>query len=163
MKILDVGCGDAKVEGAVGIDSVQLPGVDIVHDLNVYPWPIEDESYDLVYLNNIIEHLPNSIAVMEEVYRILKKGGKVKIVVVYWNHTDSVTDPQHVSFFNEYSWDFYTGKRKSYYTKCRFSIEDLTLTYDPYAKKIFRSKRLLRFASRFLCNVIDGINVTMVK
>lgn len=163
MKILDVGCGDAKVEGAIGIDSVNLPGVDIVHDLTVYPWPIEDESCDIVYLNNIIEHLPNPIRVMEEVYRILKKGGKAKIVVVYWNHLHSVTDPQHVSFFNEYSWDFYTGNRKGYYTKCRFQIEEITFTYDTYAKKIFRPKKLLHFASRFFCNVIDGMNVTMVK
>jgi len=163
VKILDVGCGDAKVKGAIGMDCVALPGVDIVHDLNSYPWPIKSNSYDLVYLNNIIEHLPNSIKVMEEVFRILKKGGKVKIVTVYWNHFHSITDPQHVSFFNEYSWDFYTGKRKGYYTKCRFKIESIKLTYDAYAKRIFRSQRLLKFVSRFLSNIIDGIHVTMVK
>jgi len=163
LKILDVGCGDAKVKGAVGIDCAALPGVDIVHDLNSYPWPFKDKSFDLIYLNNIIEHLPNSIKVMEEVYRILKKGGKVKIITVYWNHFHSVTDPQHVSFFNEYSWDFYTGKRKGYYTTCRFEIESLKLTYDVYAKKVFRNGRLLKFLSRFLSNIIDGIHVTMVK
>jgi SAM-dependent methyltransferase len=162
-KILDVGCGDAKVKGAVGIDCVKLPGVDIVHDLKKYPWPIKGQSYDLIYLNNIIEHLPNPIKFMEEVYRICKIGGKVKIVTVYWNHYHSITDPQHVSFFNEYSWDFFTGKRKGYYTKCRFEIEDLTLTYDSYAKKVFKNRRLLRFLSRFLSNIIDGIHVTLVR
>lgn len=163
IKVLDVGCGDAKVKGAIGIDSVALPGVDIVHDLNFYPWSIKDNSYDLIYMNNIIEHLPNPIKVMEEIYRILKPGGKVKIVTVYWNHYHSITDPQHVSFFNEYSWDFFTGKRKGYYTKSRFKIESLDLTYDAYAKAVFRNNRLLKFLSRFLCNIVDGIHITMVK
>ena len=163
MRILDVGCGDEKVKGATGIDCVAMPGVDIVHDLNSYPWPLKNNSFDLIYLNNIIEHLPNPIKFMEEVYRICKKGGKVKIITVYWNHSDSVTDPQHVSFFNEYSWDFFTGKRKGYYTNCRFEIESLELTYDEYAKRMFRSKRLLKRLSRFLCNIIDGMHVTLVK
>lgn len=163
MKILDVGCGDAKVKGAVGIDCVKLPGVDIVHDLNSYPWPLKANSFDMVYMNNIIEHLPNSIKVMEEIYRILKKGGKVKIVTVYWNHYHSITDPQHISFFNEYSWDFYTGQRKGYYTKSRFKLESMELTYDRIARRLFRNEKLLRFLSRYLCNIIDGINVIMVK
>lgn len=163
IQILDVGCGDKKIKGAIGIDCVALDGVDIVHDLNSYPWPLKDSSFDLIYLNNIIEHLPNTIKFMEEVYRILKKGGKVKIVTVYWNHLHSVTDPQHVSFFNEYSWDFYTGGRKGYYTNCRFKIESIKFTYDEYAKKIFRSEKLLKFLSRFLCNIIDGMHLTLVK
>lgn len=163
MKILDVGCGDAKVKGAVGIDCVKLSGVDIVHNLNSYPWPLKANSFDMVYMNNIIEHLPNSIKVMEEIYRILKKGGKVKIVTVYWNHYHSITDPQHISFFNEYSWDFYTGQRKGYYTKSRFKLESMELTYDRIARRLFRNEKLLRFLSRYLCNIIDGINVIMVK
>ena len=31
--ILDLGCGEAKVEGAIGVDNVVLPTVDVVHDL----------------------------------------------------------------------------------------------------------------------------------
>ena len=44
MKILDLGCGDNKVEGAGGLDNVSLSGVDIVHDLLDFPYPIENES-----------------------------------------------------------------------------------------------------------------------
>ena len=43
MKILDLGCGSVKVEGAVGLDNVGIPGVDIVHDLLDFPYPIENE------------------------------------------------------------------------------------------------------------------------
>ncbi|MHA1979217.1 MAG: hypothetical protein ACW98I_20110, partial [Candidatus Hodarchaeales archaeon] len=37
-KILDVGCGTEKIDGAIGIDRVKLDGIDIIHDLDKYPW-----------------------------------------------------------------------------------------------------------------------------
>ena len=43
LNILDLGCGSVKAEGAVGLDNVGLPGVDIVHDLLDFPYPIENE------------------------------------------------------------------------------------------------------------------------
>ena len=161
---LDVGCGDAKVEGAIGLDCVGLPGVDVVHDLNQYPWPFENDSFDEIYLNEVIEHLPNTIKVMEEIYRICKPTGKVHIRVVYWNHMHSISDPQHVSFFNETTWEFFTGKRKKYYTKAAFKMERLEFTYDAFANRIFfRQKWLMRRLAYFLCNIIDGMRVTLVK
>lgn len=163
MDVLDVGCGDAKVEGAIGLDCCELPGVDIVHDLTNYPWPIEDNKFDKVYLNNLIEHLPDTIKVMEEVHRVLKPGGEVIISVVYWNHKHSISDPQHVSFFNEVTWEFFTGDRKEYYTSARFEMKKFEYIYDPEAKKTFKSKRLMNFLSKYLCNIKQGMNVVMAK
>ena len=51
MRILDLGCGDNKVEGAVGLDNIALPEVDIVHDLLSFPYPLKDEAFDIIYLN----------------------------------------------------------------------------------------------------------------
>ena len=163
MKILDVGCGTDKVKGAIGIDRTALPGVDIVHDLNKYPWPIEDESYDEIYMLDIIEHLNDTIKTMEEAHRILKKNGKLYIRVVYWNHIYSYSDPTHVKFFSEITFDFFTGKRREYYTKARFKIDKFEYTYDSRAKKLFKSTRIMRFLSYFLCNMIDGMRITLVK
>ncbi len=36
MKILDVGCGTAKIKGVIGIDRIKLSGGDIVYDLNKF-------------------------------------------------------------------------------------------------------------------------------
>ncbi len=141
--ILDVGCGDSKIKGAIGVDWVKLPGVDKVHDLNIFPWPFKDESFNKIYMMNIIEHLPNTIKVMEELYRLLVPGGIVHIEVVYWNHRHSVSDPQHVSFFNEVVWDFFIGKRKGYYTKAKYKMNSIRYIYDRLATKIFISKHLM--------------------
>ena len=74
MKILDLGCGDNKVEGAIGLDNIALSEVDIVHDLLHFPYPIKDNSFDTIYLRHVIEHfiIDKIINIMNECYRILK-------------------------------------------------------------------------------------------
>jgi ubiquinone/menaquinone biosynthesis C-methylase UbiE len=162
-RILDVGCGDAKVRGAVGIDCAPLPGVDVVHDLTKFPWPFPDETFDKVYMLNIIEHLPDTISIMEEVHRLVKKGGTVHIEVVYWNHMHSISDPQHVRFFNEITWEFFTGKRKGYYTKAQFHLESFDYIYDANARRLFRFERLMDVLSHYLCNIKQGMKVVLKK
>ncbi len=41
-KALDVGCGSRKLPGALGMDILSLPSVDVVHDVNRTPWPFEE-------------------------------------------------------------------------------------------------------------------------
>ena len=55
MRILDLGCGYNKVEGAVGLDNVALSEVDIAHYLLDFPYPIENESYDIIFNKAITE------------------------------------------------------------------------------------------------------------
>lgn len=55
---LDVGCGANKA-GAdfVGMDVRKLPGVDIVHNIEKFPWPIPDESCSLIVASHVLEHI----------------------------------------------------------------------------------------------------------
>lgn len=163
LKKLDVGCGTAKVEGAIGIDRAKLPGVDVVHDLNQFPWPFDDATFDEIYMHDVIEHIDDTIAVMEEVHRLLKKGGKLYIRVVYWNHMYSFSDPTHVKVFTEVSFDFFTGKRRNYYTDAQFEMLSCTYTYDRKARRIFRFEWLMKKLSYFLCNIIDGMHLVLQK
>ncbi len=55
--ILDRGCGKKKRQGAVGVDFNERTDADIIHDLNLFPYPFEDEIYDEVYIDNTLEHL----------------------------------------------------------------------------------------------------------
>lgn len=54
---IDVGCGANKIPGFVGIDIRPLPGVDIVVDLERYPWPIPSECASLVTCSHVLEHV----------------------------------------------------------------------------------------------------------
>ena len=99
----------------------------------------------------------------KEAYRLLKNAGLLHIRVVYWNHKYSFSDPTHVKFFTEIIWEFFTGKRRQYYTKAIFVIEKLEYTYDSLSMKVFRSKRVVKFLFHFLCNMIDGMRITFKK
>ena len=54
--IVDLGCGARKVEGALGIDIAALPGVDLVHDLEMTPYPLPEGCADAIYPNHVLEH-----------------------------------------------------------------------------------------------------------
>ena len=125
---LHLGCGHDLKPNWVNHDMVDLPGVDVVHDLNQAPWPWPDHSVDEIYAKDVLEHLPQTSVVMEEIYRITKPGAKIYIAVPYWNSWEAITDPTHVSQFNEYTFEFFDPskdrcKNRQYYSNARFHIE----------------------------------------
>jgi predicted SAM-dependent methyltransferase len=81
---LDLGCGASKKEGYIGVDSLKLPGVDIVHDLTFFPYPFSDNEIDEIIMDNVLEHLPQPLKVVEEIYRICKNNAQVTIAVPYF-------------------------------------------------------------------------------
>jgi SAM-dependent methyltransferase len=54
---LDIGCGQNKNPGFIGMDYEAYPGVDIVHNVEVFPWPLPDNSIDIAVTSHLLEHL----------------------------------------------------------------------------------------------------------
>jgi len=125
--ILDLGCGNKKRDGAIGIDFNDRTAADIIHNLNQFPYPLEDSSCGEIYIDNCIEHLDDPMRVMEEVYRICKPGGLVKIIVPYFRSPWAFIDPTHKHFFTVESFAYYDPDHvicKRYdYTLARFKTE----------------------------------------
>src|SRR5918999_1597382 len=65
-RILDVGCGSKKYPGAFGIDLSPQTDADVVHDLNRFPWPLEDSRFDEILLQDVLEHLREPYGVFAE-------------------------------------------------------------------------------------------------
>jgi glycosyltransferase involved in cell wall biosynthesis len=103
---LNLGCCDATIPGFVNVDIVARPGVDQVADLST-PWPWADNSVEYVRAWDIIEHLPDKIMTMNEIYRVLKPGGRAEIAVPTTDGTGAFQDPTHVSFWNRRSFLYY--------------------------------------------------------
>ena len=99
IKILDLGCGKKKSLGAVGVDINPNSDADIIHNLNVFPYPFENSSVEYCVLDNSLEHFDNTIKVMEEIYRILKLESTCKITVPYFRSRYAYIDPTHKNFF----------------------------------------------------------------
>jgi SAM-dependent methyltransferase len=105
-----------------------LPGIDVVFNLETIPWPFSDGAFDEIRMINVLEHLTNTVASIEELHRVCDDGAVMTVRVPYWNSPDMITDPTHKSFFNENSFDFFDpGKRhcqeRPYYSKARFRVQ----------------------------------------
>lgn len=104
-KILDVGCGQNKYPGAVGIDSNPRAHADVIHDLGTLPYPFPDDEFDLIICRHVIEHVPDVMSFVSELHRITKPAGLIKIVTPHYSNPDWPTDPTHKNHFNSYSFN----------------------------------------------------------
>lgn len=133
---LHLGCGNDVLPGWINHDLAELPGVDVVHDLDSYPWPFEDDRFAEIRLHHVLEHLSEPVRAIEELYRITRAGGTVQVRVPYWNSTDWASDPTHKTPFSEHSFDFFDpatrhGRERPYYSSARFSIRSKTFWVKP--------------------------------
>jgi SAM-dependent methyltransferase len=102
-KILDVGCGQNKFPGAIGIDANRLSHADVIHDLGTFPYPFADNEFDEIVCRHVIEHVPDVLGFVNELHRITKPGGVLKILTPHYSNPDWATDPTHRNHFNSYS------------------------------------------------------------
>ena len=72
--VLDVGCGVNKYPGAIGIDRIAGTRADVLCDLDRFPYPFADASFDSVRAVHVIEHVSDVIRTMEEFHRLLRHG-----------------------------------------------------------------------------------------
>lgn len=117
---LDIGCGDNKPgPDWVGLDIRKLPGVDIVQDVEKFPWPLPDECVSLALASHLVEHIePHGgtfINFMDEVWRIMKPGGEFMIATPYAGSPGYWQDPTHCNPCNEATWYYFDPMHESAY------------------------------------------------
>lgn len=114
---LDIGCGANKQPGFVGIDIRAEKGVDIVHNLEETPWPLPDKSVSLAVASHVLEHInPHNfvfVNVMNEIWRILKPGGRFVFVVPYAGSAGFWQDPTHCNGITEATLSYFDPLDKS--------------------------------------------------
>lgn len=101
--MLDVGCGAAKSDGWIGMDKRALPGVDLVHDLETFPYPLPDACAHIILASHILEHIKPwfQLDVMDELWRIMKPNGQLCIALPYAGSPGYYQDPTHCCPWNE--------------------------------------------------------------
>ena len=115
---VDLCCGTRKPEGFIGVDIYDVPGVDMVFDLNG-EFPFEDNSIDLIRAHDAIEHLHDKIHTMNECWRVLKHEGELDIVVPSTLGAGAFQDPTHVSFWNKNDFIYYSLEYPAYLALCK--------------------------------------------
>jgi spore maturation protein CgeB len=115
---LDLGCGPRKTEGFIGVDIHDWEGVDVVADLT-RRFPFSDSSVDEIKAYDVIEHLPDRLHTMNEMWRIGKPEAIVDILVPSTDGRGAFQDPTHVSFWNINSFKYYSIEFPEYLNLCK--------------------------------------------
>lgn len=137
--VIDLGCGSKKKADRIGIDQADLPGVDIITDIEAGLPFFPDGSVDHIHCRSVLEHIKNFEFLLKEMIRVLKPDGTLHIFVPHFSNPYFYSDPTHIRPFGLYTFYYFVDtehqlKRKvpNYYSDIRIQIIS--------QKLIFRSK-----------------------
>lgn len=101
---LNLGANDRRLVGFLSVDIV--PPADVIADLTE-PWPWPDSSVEEIVAHDVFEHLPNKRHTMNELWRVLRNGGKAVVEVPTIRGVGACCDPTHVSFWSAGDFEYY--------------------------------------------------------
>ena len=107
---LNVGCGRGSLPGWINLDSVSLPGVDLVFDLEECGskrLPLPDDSVETFLLSHVLEHIRNVLPLMQELHRVAKPGAIAWVRVPHGGSDDAFEDPTHLRQYFPGSFGYY--------------------------------------------------------
>jgi len=152
MRILDLGCGRKKYPGAIGVDVYARSDADVLCDLDVPPYPFGQDTFDMILLDNVIEHLASVIWVMEEVHRIGKVGARVIIKVPFYASRWAWIDPTHRHAFTSRSFDYFDPSREIHryeYSAAQFRV--VRVAFDDGLRLVrWWDRAIARLANRWM-------------
>lgn len=151
MTALDLGCGTIRREGVIRVDRNPRVDPDVCHDLNVLPYPFSDNEMDEIFCYDVLEHVEDVPAIIEELHRILKDGGLLHITGPFPSGSDLVTDPTHRRAFTSRSFDYFI-EGSDLFDRYRYSDASFELIRCEYLfaqiNQGFLYKRIKRFIER---------------
>lgn len=126
-RVLNIGAGRDRVPGAVNVDLVPLPEVEVAASI-VGTLPFRDGSFGTVLCRDVLEHV-DAASALREVHRVLEPGGTVVISTVHFTSSDLWVDPTHLRAFSVQTFDFFAEgdtfrNDRSYAFDFRFSSVD---------------------------------------
>lgn len=164
MKVLDVGCGVRKYPGAIGIDINPATAADVICNLDSFPYPFADGSFDRLRVIHVIEHLTDVIRAMEEFHRLTRTGGRVRIETPHYTDFSSFCDPTHKHHLTSFSFRYFGADDAGfgYYTAAKFreiSVRVRLLSvwrWLGFEALVNTFPRFRRFWEHYLCYVVRG-------
>ena len=118
---INLGSGKDYMLGWLNLDILERAQPDLVLDLAQpltlplvttsllgTPLCLTEGEVEMVYANNVLEHVPDLPALMANILRLLKPGGQLLVEVPYEHAPTAWQDPTHVRALNERSWAYYT-------------------------------------------------------
>ena len=100
MTKINLGCGKDYIDDWVNVDFYDDSTCDIKHDLEVFPWPWEDNSVSEIRIIHTLDHLGADwkvyIKILQEMYRVCEDDAHIQVDVPSPWHWNYISDPTHV-------------------------------------------------------------------
>jgi predicted SAM-dependent methyltransferase len=175
---LDLACGPVCAKGFDGVD-VDDHGQRFTGDLMTYPWMLHDEktgrvdtlmddSVSRVRCSHFVEHVPDLVGFMNEVWRVCKAGAIVEIWHPYQHSHRAWQDPTHVRAINELTWKYFDAKARhdvfqvEYSSmKCDFDEETTEFILNPAWLVDEIDEQTRYHAMHFAVNVVEDLHMTL--
>jgi len=124
---LDLGCGKDKLPGAVGMDMNLASHADVIHDLDERPWPFEDNRFEHVRAQDVLEHVADFMGVMEEIHCVCRAGASVLVRMPFMSSVNFTTDPTHRRAGTSSTFDYFDPEStlgQYSYSKAHFKLRE---------------------------------------
>ncbi len=146
---LNLGCGAFKKDGYINLDCSADLDPDVVHDLNLYPYPFSDNRFDIIEADHVLEHLNDPFGAMKELHRILKDGGVLIVKVPHFSR--GFTHPDHKRGFDVSFPYYFKPSFRGGYTGTEFvcTLTRFTWFAQAYLKKTILSGSAYNIARVF--------------
>lgn len=145
---LNLGAGRKPRPGYYSLDLLELPGVDLVANLNESLDELPDNCVEAIYSHHTLEHVEQLLPLLAELHRVCRPGAQLEIVVPHFSNPRGYSDPTHVRFFGLYTFCYFCDeadqparKVPSFYVPTRFQIAGIEIT-------LVRDSRLERWLLR---------------
>jgi tetratricopeptide (TPR) repeat protein len=161
---LDIACGKNRKPGFTGVDI--WDGADIVADLEKFPWPFEDNSVDEIFCSHYIEHTPDLISFVNELYRIMKVGAKAEIIAPYYSSIRAWQDPTHLRAISENTYLYFSKQWRTINKLDHYPITaDFDFECNYYLDQAWQGKSdaEVQFAIKHYINVVSDIRAVLTK
>ncbi|MFH1451635.1 MAG: methyltransferase domain-containing protein [archaeon] len=104
--------------------------MDIYHNIEE-GLPFEDNTFDYVFADNVLEHVKNIFFILDEINRICKNGAIIEIYVPHYSGMYSLKHLAHYRYYGVCSFDMLCGETFAgeKYNKTEFKLLDEKLPF----------------------------------
>ena len=127
---INLGCGTKKLADCLNVDLRASVEPDLLLDLDAHPYPLPRGHFEQAYAYDVVEHLADLQAFLEEMHAILAPGGILEITTPHFSCSNSWSDPTHRQHLGYFSFDDFTGASpRAFYSGVRFEIAERQIVF----------------------------------
>jgi len=96
-----LGCGGNYLKGWINLDIREDIKADKIHNLEEYPYPFKKNQFNEILVKMVLEHVKDPIKMLNELTRISKNRGRIKIIVPHATSYANFSNIVHKINFTE--------------------------------------------------------------